>query len=444
MRADVVVVGAGMAGLTCALDLKEAGADVVVLEAGRRPGGRVRTVTFDDGRWAESGGEWIDTAHLHVHRMLERFGLDTVGDAEPWWEREAGWVDDDAHGLRPASAAWLGDPEVRASFASFDLALTVIAGGMPDPSRPDLHPDATSIDARSAADLFDELSITDFARFFLTRSIEFEYTCQPSDISALFLAQQRAVELSEERAVGRVRSQRVAGGLSRLARAVSAELGDAIRFGEPLTALRHDDDGVTAVTPSDEVRAAQAVLALPLPPLRSVEVDPAFEGAFADGVAELAYGAVTKTFVRSAKRPPFPWAVTSRFLQRVYDATAEQPGDGCLIDAYVGGEGARELDASYPDAADRVSVVAKEMEAMVPELGTLDPAGGFSRSWTTHPRFGGSFSLWRPGSVSAFWQALREPYGRVHLAGEHVATVCGYVEGAVESGHRVAARVVSG
>jgi monoamine oxidase len=443
MRADVVVVGAGMAGLTCALDLKEAGADVVVLESGRRPGGRVRTVTFDDGRWVESGGEWIDTAHQHVHRLLARFGLGTVGDAEPWWEREAGWVDD-AHGLRPVADVWSNDPEVRAGFASFDLALSVVAGGMPDPSRPDLHPDAGSIDARSAADLFDELDLTEFPRFFLTRSIEFEYTCQPAEISVLFLAQQRAVELAEERAFGAVRSQRVAGGLSQLARAMAAELGGSLRFREPLSALRHDDHGVTAVTRSADWEAAQTVLALPLPPLRSVVVTPSFEGAFGDGVARLAYGAVTKTFVRSAVRPAFPWAVTGRFLQRVYDATEDQPGEDCVLDAYVGGDGARELDASYPDAADRVSYVAKEIEAMLPQLGTLDPSSGRSRSWTTHPRFGGSFSLWKPGFVTSFWQALREPYGRVHLAGEHVATVCGYVEGAVESGHRVADRILSG
>src|SRR5439155_13744965 len=75
MRTDVVVAGAGMAGLACALDLRDAGLDVVVLEAGHRPGGRVRTVTFDDGRWVETGGEWIDTAHANVHELLGRYGL---------------------------------------------------------------------------------------------------------------------------------------------------------------------------------------------------------------------------------------------------------------------------------------------------------------------------------------------------------------------------------
>ena len=48
-----------------------------------------------------------------------------------------------------------------------------------------------------------------------------------------------------------------------------------------------------------------------------------------------------------------------------------------------------------------------------------------------------------PGQVTAFWRALREPQGRIRLAGEHVSTVCGYVEGAVESGRRAAAQIVA-
>ena len=103
--ADVVIVGAGMAGLSCALDLRDAGADVVLVEASSRPGGRVRTLTFPDGRWVEAGGEWIDTSHEQVHALLARFGLQTIGDGAPWWAREAGWVEDDG-GLHPAVDAW--------------------------------------------------------------------------------------------------------------------------------------------------------------------------------------------------------------------------------------------------------------------------------------------------------------------------------------------------
>ena len=58
-------------------------------------------------------------------------------------------------------------------------------------------------------------------------------------------------------------------------------------------------------------------------------------------------------------------------------------------------------------------------------------------------RFGGSYAVYEPGQVTAHWQVLREPWGRVHLAGEHVADCTGYMEGALESGETVAARILT-
>ena len=71
------------------------------------------------------------------------------------------------------------------------------------------------------------------------------------------------------------------------------------------------------------------------------------------------------------------------------------------------------------------------------------PLGGYSRAWSNQPRYGGSYAVYQPGQVIAHWQVLREPWGRVHLAGEHVATCTGYMEGALESGETVAARIVA-
>jgi monoamine oxidase len=440
MHADVVVVGAGMAGLTCALDLRDAGVSVIVLEAGDRPGGRVRTVVFGDGRWVETGGEWIDTAHTNVHDLLKRYGLETTGGAPPWWDREAGDIDD-GNGLHPARE-WLGRDDVRTDLARYDHLATVFAGGIADPAWPDAHPDAEQIDARSGEDLFDELELGERARFILTRAIEFEYTCEPSEISALFLAQQRSVELAEEAAHGEVRSQRVDGGLSQLALGIAEDLGDLVHFGRRLVGLDHGGDGVVARTVDGEVRAAHVVLALPLVPLRRVDVTPAFDGSLAAAIADVDLGAVTKTFVRypGAIRS-LEWIVSHRFLQRVYDAAQDQPRAASVLDAYIGGDDARRLDVTHPEEGARISHVAAEIERMLPALAGTS-TGGASRSWTADPNFGGSFSMWRPGQVSAYWRILRRPHGRVHFAGEHTATVCGYVEGAVESGHRVAERLL--
>jgi len=68
---------------------------------------------------------------------------------------------------------------------------------------------------------------------------------------------------------------------------------------------------------------------------------------------------------------------------------------------------------------------------------------GFSRAWSADPLFGGSYAVYRPGEVTRFWDAVRQPYGRLHIAGEHAATWTGYLEGAIESGETVAARVLA-
>ncbi|MGZ4725854.1 MAG: FAD-dependent oxidoreductase, partial [Ilumatobacteraceae bacterium] len=67
--------------------------------------------------------------------------------------------------------------------------------------------------------------------------------------------------------------------------------------------------------------------------------------------------------------------------------------------------------------------------------------GGFSRAWSSERWFGGSYAVYRPGQVTAFWDVLRRPHGRIWLSGEHVATWTGYLEGAVESGERVASEI---
>ena len=72
---------------------------------------------------------------------------------------------------------------------------------------------------------------------------------------------------------------------------------------------------------------------------------------------------------------------------------------------------------------------------------TAPSGGGFSRAWSAEERFGGSYAVYRPGQVTSFWEILRRRCGRIWLAGEHAATWTGYLEGAVESGERVAGEI---
>ena len=70
------------------------------------------------------------------------------------------------------------------------------------------------------------------------------------------------------------------------------------------------------------------------------------------------------------------------------------------------------------------------------------PVAGVSRAWSAVEGFEGAYAVYRPGEVTAYWDVLRQPWESVHLAGEHVATCTGYMEGALESGDTVAARLL--
>ena len=78
MRHDVVVLGAGLAGLTAARELAKGGADVVVLEARNRPGGRVEQTTLADGRLVQLGGEVVAPVHTAYTELVGELGLTLV------------------------------------------------------------------------------------------------------------------------------------------------------------------------------------------------------------------------------------------------------------------------------------------------------------------------------------------------------------------------------
>ena len=182
------------------------------------------------------------------------------------------------------------------------------------------------------------------------------------------------------------------------------------------------------------------VLTCALPPLRSVRFTPDLPRSLHDAVHELGYGTVTKTAVQFPHRSwPVGYATTAGPLQRVYEPTRDQPGDSGILMSYCGGSSGHEW--ARLTERERIERATEEFGAMYAIEN--EAVGGFSRAWSTEPRFGGSYAVYQPGQVTRFWEVLRQPFGRVWLAGEHVATTTGYLEGAVESGQAVAQAILS-
>ncbi len=438
MADRVAIVGAGLAGLSCALDLRAAGAEVVLLEAGGRPGGRVRTVRapFPRGRHGESGAEWVDSHHERMLTLLDRYGL-AVGGEGTRWTAVRRWVHVDGELLDADTANQRFD--LARQVGRFEDALATYAADITDPADPLAHPHAAAMDSLSVADLADQLDLDPVARLLVDRNMQGEFASEAGRVSLLFVAQQRALHAQAERDAP-VRAHRVVGGLDGLVSALAADAGDALRLGTAVIGVEQHEGGVVVRTPQGAFEADHAVLACSLVPLRSIEMTPALSPLLARAIAELDYGTVTKTALQYADRcwPP-GYLTTDTGLQRVYEPTEDQPGTDGILMSYRGGDGARSWSASE---ADRIAATATALRSVHPCLGEV-PEGGFSRAWHEHPRYGGSYAVYGPGQVSAFWSVLRQPCGRVWLAGEHAATVTGYMEGAVETGQRVAAAITA-
>lgn len=432
----IVVVGAGMAGLTATRDLLRAGHDVSLIEAGSRLGGRARTVRspLAEGQYVESGAEWIDTHHQRMRTLLDRHGLTLQGEGQQWTTIRR-WLHRDGRLQSPAD---LGQ-EVYRQLEAFEAIVHDAAGAVVDPSNPQRSASAADLDAVSLADVADGAGLGELARLFHHRDSQGEFAAEPGEVSLLFVAQQRAVSAAHG-ADEVIRSHRVADGIDTLVHRMAADVADAISLDESLLAVQHDSDSVVVTTERRRLRADHVVLACSLVPLRGVEFDPQLPGRVRQAIDELGYGTVTKTAIQFAERQwPSGYATTEGVSQRVYEPTVDQPGQAGVLMSYAGGDGGRRLAAH--SEAERSSLIETDIRD-VHGL-TAKSLGGFSRAWSAEPRYGGSYAVYRPGQVSLFWEVLRRPIGRIWLAGEHAATWTGYLEGAVESGERVAAEIRS-
>jgi monoamine oxidase len=396
--AKVAVVGAGAAGLMAALELKAAGHDVVVFEARDRVGGRIHTVRFANGLWANAGAEWLNTTDVIAHELCERYAVELT----PRFGFE--------------SLAFDGLLEDRdEEIAQIVDELDKLAASLTDRTQPWSDPVARALDERNIAEWLSGLEHIDAdTRRRYAVYIRGEYMVEPEELSLASLVLEHALTAGD-------RSTRFTMGTAALPAAMASELGaNRIHLDAKVTRIAHDDTSVTVTTTRDKVTVDAVVVTVPLPALRHIDVAPEIEFPW------LGQGRGGKLLVPYRDREWEQGASTGALdcsVEFVYDNASHQASAGGVLTAY--------------------SMVAIDDEQILTALSTWFPTLSepleqpVQAWWSEQPESGTTYSAPRPGDLDAL-RRLREPFGRVYLAGEHTEIMFGYIESALVSGRRIA------
>jgi monoamine oxidase len=430
----VLVAGAGLAGLAAARDLMLNGADVTVVDARNRVGGRVLTVRdpFVGGQHAEAGGDLIDESQREIRQLAQDLRLKLV----PILRGGFGYVRAEASGrVRVVGPQTAGGWDRLAKSLSALIRVYCLAEQRWD------SPVTADLGRRSVASWLDEIKADADLRA-VASGLRGFFLADPEDLSLLAFVDQFAS--NDEPGV---KLYRIDGGNDRLSAALAAALGDRVKLNTEVVAVSHRGREVR-VSVKNGRNVAQLtrdylVLALPATLLRRIPISPALPAQQHEAIARLKYGLGTKTLVQFARRF---WRVTGRPrafgsslpFGAVWDGNEEQKGKPGILSLLAGG-GASSLTQSMIDKGGMASLVAS-----LDWLGAKDVEVMRSHRtvWEADPWVRGGYAYFDPSYDPALRLWLPRPFGRLFFAGEHTSLRWqGYMNGAIESGRRAAAEV---
>jgi monoamine oxidase len=443
-QADVVVVGAGFAGLTAARALHEAGRSVVVLEARDRVGGRTCTEEHH-GTWIDLGGQWIGPTQDRIAELAAELAFATYPQPEAGDDvvMESG----DVRRVGNVAQAF-GDDELVA-YIELAGALEEIAEQVPLDA-PWRAPRASEWDALSLADWVRARDVPARVAGLFEVGVQAVFAASTAQLSLLHAAHYvhsaggwSLLTDSE----GGAQQDRIEGGMQPVAERLAALLPDGtVRLSSPAERIAQDGDGVTVSGPGGTVRARRAVVALPPTLAGRIGYDPPLPARRDQLVQHMPQGSVVKFHVLYDQ----PWWRAEGLSGTVlcpdepigvtFDCTPPAGSPGIVTGFF---EGPAAVAAGATTTAERRDVVVGVLARALGER-AHDTLDYIDRDWSAEPFTRGCYGAHLPpGAWTVYGPALREPVGRIHWAGTETAELwTGYIDGAIDSGRRVAAEIL--
>ena len=434
---EILVLGAGMSGLTAALALRRAGHKVRVLEYQNRVGGRLLSVPLKDGQFSEAGGGHFRSNMPYVLSYIRRFGLPllSLNDGLPRY----------FFGGQRADAAFLADwpydlkPEERNVTVSATLnhylflngldTDTVLATGWPDAVTRD------RFDSLTLADILKKVGASDaFVKLLDAHGGTFT-----SRAPALGAIPRLAYHFGDKNLF------RIRGGNERLPQAMAKVLGDRVVLDAPVTAIDQSGEKVrVTVKDGREFTADRVISTIPNPVLKEIPVTPAWSSRKQTLFEEMEWDQTVKVIVQT-KTPAWlkkgvqgwPMAGSDQPWERVIDITGNDGSGHGNAFFYLNNANAERVLARPREtrAQEVVDLFQKDMPDLFDEVLTVQDF-----AWSEQPWVRGSFGGLPVGGAWMI-EEWAKPEGRIHFAGDFTTMKTGWVEGAIESGLRAARQI---
>jgi monoamine oxidase len=395
-RADVLVVGAGVSGLTAAYRLSQAGLDVRVLEARNRLGGRAWRIPVGE-TFFDAGCEALDHEHATVRGLAEELGVSIL--EAPEWEAET------PIGLQDVDAEL---------FRAFEAEIASLAERV-DPEHPEDVEDSAALDRLTLSGWLDQQGASPLV-------LEAAELCISVASSTVPIGKMSFLAYAAKLAAGAAPTGlrlRFADGPSALAERLGEDLGARVRLDSPVAAFEDDGAEVSVRLEDGSVeRADRAVLAIPLTLQRALRFRPPLPQQRLLALSEACYGEVVKEAALLDVPPTSLPALSGD--GHIYQS-AHDPN---LVVRFAGADAARkDVDLG------RLLGVAPSAQTRV--------------DWSVEPWTRGSYLILGPGHLLGWGNRLAEPHGRVHFGGAERSTLKSYLEGAARGGQAVAREILA-
>lgn len=442
--ADVIVIGAGFAGLSAAKELCAAGVEPLVVEARDRVGGRTCPGSIA-GLTIDLGGMWVGPTQTVLDALAREYGVKTYPQyitGKSAIELNGKW-----HSSEGEDYLALLSLPVKLDVAQLVYRLTALSDSI-NPESPWSHPKAEAFDAMTLQTWLDEHAHTDGAMSFMVSLVRSVFCAEPADLSFLYcLFYLRSGGNLEELTTFRNGAQQrlYVGGVHQLSRRMADQLGERVVLSSPVTDIEQDAEGVT-VRCSDAAFQAKALI---------VAIAPALAGRInyapllphkRDALSQrMPMGSVIKVWI--AYSMPF-WR--ARGFSGLF--SSDTAAFGPAFDVTPPGTPAGIL-AGFFDAKNSVEWSARSSEQRRAEVircltgafgvEAAAPLEYVEKNWTQERYSRGCYTgTLGPGALTQFGPALRERVGRIFFAGTESSSIwAGYIEGALRSGTRAAAEV---